>query len=105
MQPVVGAHVEAQHPGQRARGLLGTLQRGGHDGRHVAGGQVGGDGLGHPLAARRQPVPRQPAVHHAVGVVHLAVADEVDHGAGGRARAGAHVPSPGGVPAASAEPA
>ena len=79
-QPVVDRHGQRQCLGDRRRRLLGALERAGDQVRDVAPGEPGGRLLRHPETGVRQPEPRQPAVEHLGGVVHLAVAEQVHDG-------------------------
>ena len=75
------ATVEPARRGQRRGGLLRPLQRRGDEVRRCRGRAIAlGDPLGHRAAELGEVVAGQPAVEDAVGVVHLAVAQQVDDG-------------------------
>ncbi len=64
----------------RRGGFLRPLQRGGDDCDDVALGQRVGHRLGLLISLVGQAESGQPAVQHTLGVVHLAVAHQVDSG-------------------------
>ena len=76
---------QAEHLGDRRGRLLRALQRRGDDRGDVAAAQRLGGVVRHLLPVVGQPEAGQPAVQDAVGVVHLAVAQQV-HGRPGHAR-------------------
>ncbi len=78
--PVVGDDRQPERAGQRRRRLLGPLQRGRGQVGDVRAGEVVGDPGGHRPAGRGQPVAGQPAVEDVVGVLHLAVPQQVNQG-------------------------
>src|SRR5271155_5054023 len=76
----VGVDLQVVTGGDRCGGLLRTVRRGGDDGDDVAGGRRVSRRLGLPNSFVGQPESGQSPVEHAVGVVHLAVADQVNAG-------------------------
>src|SRR3954452_23791024 len=102
-QPLVGLDAETEPGGDRLRGLDPPLERRRPDDPHVAPRPRVSREHCHLLSGRRQPEPGQPPIEDAGGVVHLAVTNEMDRGAG-RHVAGTSAAAPPPPAAAGAAP-